>query len=138
MTGEQKALDALASVGEEAFSRLNLTAGTGHLARHAGLTELSNRMLFLDRVEQAVVRCRRSSATLAALFLDLDGFKGVTDRFGHSAFPWSRPRPPRGARLVEAIPVMGAALDLTVVAEGVERPEQLDHLRRAGCTFGRD
>jgi diguanylate cyclase (GGDEF)-like protein len=40
--------------------------------------------LFLDRVERAVIRSRRTGALLAVLFLDLDGFKGVNDRFGHA------------------------------------------------------
>ncbi|MGH8895243.1 MAG: putative bifunctional diguanylate cyclase/phosphodiesterase, partial [Actinomycetes bacterium] len=81
---DQKALEALATVGEEAFSRLALTNEMGHLARHDALTALPNRTLFLDRVEQAVIRAQRSGATLAVLFLDLDGFKGVNDRFGHA------------------------------------------------------
>ena len=43
---------------------------------------------------------------------------------------------PRAAALVEAILVMGAALDLKVVAEGIERPAQMSRLRQAGCTLG--
>jgi EAL domain-containing protein (putative c-di-GMP-specific phosphodiesterase class I) len=43
---------------------------------------------------------------------------------------------PRAAALVEAILVMGAALDLRVVAEGIELPEQADRLRAAGCLYG--
>jgi EAL domain-containing protein (putative c-di-GMP-specific phosphodiesterase class I) len=43
---------------------------------------------------------------------------------------------PRAAALVEAILVMGAALDLKVVAEGIERPAQMTRLRQAGCTLG--
>jgi EAL domain-containing protein (putative c-di-GMP-specific phosphodiesterase class I) len=43
---------------------------------------------------------------------------------------------PRAAALVEAILVMGAALDLQVVAEGIERPGQMERLREAGCTLG--
>jgi diguanylate cyclase (GGDEF)-like protein len=81
---DQKALEALATVAEEAFGRLALTDEMGHLARHDALTALPNRTLFLDRVEQAVFRSRRSGSCIAVLFLDLDGFKGVNDRFGHA------------------------------------------------------
>jgi len=81
---DQKAIEALATVGEEAFARLALTEEMAHLARHDALTSLPNRTLFLDRVEQAVSRSRRHGTTLAVLFLDLDGFKGVNDRFGHA------------------------------------------------------
>jgi len=83
-TADRKALEALATVAEEAYARLALTAEMGHLASHDALTSLPNRALFLDRVEQAVVRARRSGHVLAVLFLDLDGFKGVNDRFGHA------------------------------------------------------
>ena len=81
---DRKALEALATVAEEAFARLSLTEEMAHLARHDALTSLPNRTLFLDRVEQAVRRSRRGGGTLAVLFLDLDGFKGVNDRFGHA------------------------------------------------------
>ena len=82
---DQRALEALAAVGEEAFSRLTLVNEMGHLARHDALTGLPNRTLFLDRVEHAVARSRRQSHGIAVLFLDLDGFKAVNDRFGHAA-----------------------------------------------------
>ena len=84
VTADQKAIEALATVGEEAFARLALTDEMAHLARHDALTSLPNRTLFLDRVEQAVSRSRRHGTALAVLFLDLDGFKGVNDRFGHA------------------------------------------------------
>ena len=53
--GDRKALEALATVGEEAFARLSLTDEMGRLARHDALTSLPNRTLFLDRVEQGVI-----------------------------------------------------------------------------------
>lgn len=59
------------------------------LARHAGvdsLTKLPNRRLFDDRMEQALRRhSRRANGQLAALFMDLDGFKQINDRYGHKA-----------------------------------------------------
>nr|WP_240897383.1 EAL domain-containing protein [Kineococcus vitellinus] len=48
------------------------------------LTRLPNRALFLDRLEQAV-RGAGPGAPPALLFLDLDGFKAVNDRYGHAA-----------------------------------------------------
>ena len=81
---DKAALDALATVAEEAFSRLRLVGVMGRLARHDSLTGLPNRVLFLDRVEQAVARSRRQGTQIAVLFLDLDGFKSINDRFGHA------------------------------------------------------
>ncbi|QLE56688.1 diguanylate cyclase domain-containing protein [Nostoc sp. TCL26-01] len=53
-------------------------------AFYDGLTALPNRVLFLDRLKQAVERSkRRIDYRFAVLFLDLDGFKGINDRFGH-------------------------------------------------------
>ncbi len=40
--------------------------------------------MFLDRLENAVARHLRGGVALTVLFLDLDGFKRINDRFGHS------------------------------------------------------
>ncbi|MEH2371925.1 diguanylate cyclase domain-containing protein [Nostoc sp.] len=53
-------------------------------AFYDGLTALPNRVLFLDRLTQAIERSRRrSDYYFAVLFLDLDGFKEINDRYGH-------------------------------------------------------
>ncbi|HET6866997.1 MAG TPA: EAL domain-containing protein [Solirubrobacteraceae bacterium] len=54
-------------------------------ALHDSLTGLPNRALLLDRLNLAVARSRRQPTSLALLFLDLDGFKGVNDHLGHEA-----------------------------------------------------
>jgi len=53
------------------------------LANHDPLTGLSNRRCFQDRLKYALARTRRLKTKLAVLFIDLDAFKPVNDRFGH-------------------------------------------------------
>jgi diguanylate cyclase (GGDEF)-like protein/PAS domain S-box-containing protein len=55
------------------------------LALHDPLTGLPNRSLFMDRLGQALRRLDRSDRVLAVLFVDLDRFKVINDRFGHAA-----------------------------------------------------
>lgn len=55
------------------------------LAHHDALTNLPNRNLFWDRVKQALSLAKRNESKAAVLWIDLDGFKGINDRFGHAA-----------------------------------------------------
>ncbi len=57
-----------------------------HQATHDALTGLPNRSAFLDRLARELVRAaRQPRRSVAVLFLDLDNFKDVNDRFGHAA-----------------------------------------------------
>ncbi len=54
-----------------------------HLAQHDVLTDLPNRVLFNDRLTQAIALADRQGKQLAVMFLDLDHFKKINDSLGH-------------------------------------------------------
>ncbi len=54
-------------------------------ANHDPLTNIPNRMLFVDRLTQSIAACKRTKTELALLFIDLDDFKTVNDTLGHEA-----------------------------------------------------
>lgn len=56
-----------------------------HLATHDVLTGLPNRMLFMDRLEQSLVRAQRRNTLVGVMFIDLDRFKRVNDTLGHAS-----------------------------------------------------
>ena len=61
------------------------TRQLGYQALHDSLTGLPNRALVLDRAEQLLARNRRQpDRVVAALFIDIDGFKHVNDAYGHA------------------------------------------------------
>ncbi len=55
------------------------------MAHYDALTGLPNRVLFADRLQQAMALTRRQSGKLAVIYIDLDEFKPVNDAFGHEA-----------------------------------------------------
>ncbi|MET3999641.1 diguanylate cyclase [Marinobacterium sp. MBR-109] len=54
-----------------------------HMAHHDPLTNLPNRNLLLERLEQNIARAERYQQHLSLLYFDLDGFKPVNDKWGH-------------------------------------------------------
>jgi diguanylate cyclase (GGDEF)-like protein len=55
------------------------------MAHYDALTQLPNRVLFAERLQQAMAQARRQDYRLAVVYIDLDEFKPVNDAFGHQA-----------------------------------------------------
>lgn len=74
---EQKVLERTAELS-------NANQHLQFLATHDNLTGLPNRVLFFDRLEQAIKKSRRQKRRFALFFIDLDDFKRINDSFGHT------------------------------------------------------
>lgn len=62
-----------------------LTRRLEHAANHDSLTNLPNRALLKDLLSTCLAQAKSENTSVAVLFIDLDGFKEVNDRFGHRA-----------------------------------------------------
>ncbi len=67
----------------EITSRKNAEQQAYYLAFHDALTDLPNRRMLTERLERALLRCRRSNQYGAVIMLDLDHFKKINDTEGH-------------------------------------------------------
>ncbi len=76
---------SLANLLSAAIARVEAEADTRHRSLHDPLTGLPNRVLFNDRLDQALASATREGKQVGVLFCDLDQFKLVNDSLGHEA-----------------------------------------------------
>ncbi len=78
------ALSGMIGIGHDISQRKLAEDQTFRLAHYDALTNLPNRGLFFERLEQAMREAERKDGQLAVMFLDLDRFKPINDNHGHA------------------------------------------------------
>ena len=69
---------------EDVTERRKAEARVAHMAQHDALTDLTNRVLFREKMDAGLARVSAQGSSMAVLCLDLDNFKTVNDRLGHA------------------------------------------------------
>lgn len=85
--GTTSKMEIIRNVTEQKQAQENLLyekEKTDYLAHHDTLTKLPNRVLFQDRIVQAIEKAKRDQHKVALLFIDLDHFKEINDSLGHN------------------------------------------------------
>jgi diguanylate cyclase (GGDEF)-like protein len=99
-----------------------------HLAKFDSLTDLPNRYLLLDRLEESMELARRSHQKLGIVSLDLDRFKGINDWLGHAGgdemLQEVGRRLTQALRSTDTVARMGGD-EFIILLESVERPEDV-------------
>lgn len=75
---------ALLGISRDVTEHKEIEVRFHHMAQYDALTDLPNRVLFSDRLTQAIHYARRNQRQLAVIFLDLDKFKPINDNYGHA------------------------------------------------------
>ncbi len=74
----------IAGIAEDVTDRKHAEERLEHLAHYDVMTNLPNRVLFYDRLKQALVQAKRNRWTTGIMFIDVDRFKNVNDTLGHA------------------------------------------------------
>ena len=85
LTDAQGQVTSIMALVQDVSAKIQIARHQHYLANHDSLTGLFNRAAFQNRLEQSLTQARRNAGSVALLFIDLDGFKGVNDAEGHRA-----------------------------------------------------
>lgn len=102
-----------------------------YLAHHDQLTGLPNRILFLDRLVQAIHKASRNGRQFAVMFIDLDKFKEINDNLGHhvgdTVLKQAALRMQSAIRDEDTISRLGGD-EFTMIVEELDHPQQCLHI----------
>jgi diguanylate cyclase (GGDEF)-like protein/PAS domain S-box-containing protein len=139
--GDVDFLQSLANVLADALQRQATEDRIRHRALHDSLTGLPNRVLFLDRLEQALARLRRRDTIVAVLFLDFDRFKLVNDSLGHQVgdelLAAAAPRLKQAVRASDTVARFGGDEFGILLEEVAGEREAVDMAERIAAVFTR-
>jgi diguanylate cyclase (GGDEF)-like protein/PAS domain S-box-containing protein len=117
---------------EDVTERHQAEARVAHMAQHDALTDLPNRMLFREKMNEGLARVAADGVAMAVLCLDLDNFKTVNDRLGHAIgdrlLCWVADRLRECAGENDTIARLGG--DEFAVLQRGPQPESAEHLAR--------
>ncbi len=71
------------AIHQDVTAQKRVEAEVAHMARHDSLTDLANRTLFMEKIDEALARVRGSGERFSIFMIDIDRFKGVNDSLGH-------------------------------------------------------
>ncbi len=111
--------------------RKEAAARIAHLADHDALTGLPNRAVFADRLADSIDSAAAVGEPVAILCIDLDAFKSINDRFGHSAGDELLVDAAQRLRALAGADHFAARLggdEFAIVQRGVDQPHQADLL----------
>jgi diguanylate cyclase (GGDEF)-like protein/PAS domain S-box-containing protein len=132
---------ALANVLGDAFEHQLTEDDIRHRALHDPLTGLPNRVLFMDRLQQAIERLRRRETPAAVLFLDVDRFKLVNDSLGHEAgdelLMAAAPRLKQALRSTDTVARFGADEFAILLEEIADEHDAIEMAQRVAGMFTR-
>ena len=97
------------------------------IAHYDPLTGLPNRILLADRLQRALAMGRRESTSVGILYLDLDGFKAINERFGHDFGDEFLIRISKKIKeVLRDVDTLGriGGDEFVVLLEGIERPQE--------------
>jgi diguanylate cyclase (GGDEF)-like protein/PAS domain S-box-containing protein len=121
------------AVKEDISDRKRQEELLSYQASHDALTNLPNRSLALDRLEQAIARAERARQRVGILFIDLDHFKDVNDTLGHEygdqLLQMVAERLVRCLRSSDTVARLGGDEFLVILPE-LDRPERCEPLAR--------